>query len=1265
MRIKIYVSFLAMLMFAILVHAQDFTSLDWKNNGKNSLPDFEGSVRYDGSKLPNYATNFYLGMDYRSFDYEVRVEYPEFEVLKKAEIDSLINSGEKLELFPEVKTYLGVSAKEGILEAHFIPLVFKDGMYMKIKSFKLTLNRKQSKKRSFAPPAGDRYAENSVLSTGKWVKIRLTDAGVYRLTDAELTRMGFTTPAKVRLYGYGGRLLPEVIGAPEVDDLQEIPLWREKGYSLFYANGTVSWKKNNNFPVIYKHTQNTFSNYSYYFLTESESAPKEFPRTNSLSENGAVTTTYFPDYTLYEKDGYSWMPAGRQFFEEYDYKINSSKSYTLSAPGILNDSTAYLDVSFSAYSTASSTSLSVNLNGASMGQIPIAVVTNQYEVARVVEQRFNWNDSKNEKVVVALTHNRPSSVSGRLDFIRLNYKRRLEFTGSYLNFRGAAGKLKFILSGANADISIWDISDVNNYKQINGTLNGSNYTFVVDNSAGGEYVAVNTKGTFGKVEVVGNVSSQNLHALKNLDMVIIVPPNAGLISQAERLAEAHRDKDDLKVQVVTSEQVYNEFSSGTPDATAYRRLMKMLYDRAVTKEEMPKYLLLFGDGVWDNRMVTAALKNYNQADFLLCYESENSISHTGSYVLEDYFGYLDDGEGGNFNLDKLDIGIGRFPVRTSEQARQMVDKTIDYIYNKYAGSWKNMTCIMADDEEGTSVHMQDGSKMAAAIERNNPELLVKKVYWDAYERQTSASGNSYPGAKQDIFEQIKNGALLMAYAGHANPLGLSHEGVLGIKDVENMNSPRLPFWLTMGCDVGPFDNNEVSFGKQLFLNPNGGAIGTLTSTRTTYSISNGNMGAAFIKFALKKGADGKALRLGDAIREARCALISGTGANGDFGTDTGINKLQYVLLGDPAVTLNTYNREIVIDQFNGKDLTEETTLKAGGKVTVEGRVLDPEGNTDVTFNGVIYPTVLDYLENLQTKGHDGNDPFKYTARTKKLFAGADSIRAGKFNFTFPVPMDISYSFESGLLNFYALDNTKDKEAKGLFDNFLVGGTEDGAMNTDSLGPKIFLYLNTPDFPYGGEVNATPMLVAQLKDEDGINMVGNGIGHDLVTIIDNSPLQTYVLNSYYTPDFGSYTSGTVRYALPKLSEGKHKLLFRAWDVKNNSSTSELEFNVNYNLKPEFDVTCLSPAKDQTTFIITHDRPESELEFDVAVYDFSGREVWLHTEKGISTGNVYNIDWDLTSNGGQRLQPGIYLFRASVASSGSKQTTKSRKIVILAQ
>lgn len=1268
MHIRNYTILILFLLFAATLSAQDFITLDWRKivtdgEKQSSVPSFAGAAYYENSQLPCYVQNISLGRDYSLYKYDVKVEYPEYQALEKSEVEALNRLNEKLEIAPVVTTSLGISAKKGILEVRFVPLVFRDGRYMRIKSFKLTLNKVANPYR-IAGEHPQRYTEKSVLASGKWVKIQVSGSGIYQITNNELSGMGFSNPAKVRLYGYGGRILPEVLSDPVVDDLREVPFWRENGYVLFYANGTVTWTKSGN---TYKHRQNYYATHGYYFLTESDVEPMSFPRQNSLAENGATTITTFPDYALYERDAFSWMAAGKQFFDDYDYKLQNTKSYILNAPGIVS-ADATVTVSFSAAHSASTTA-DAEVNGTNLGSMSFSGL-GQYDVASVVEKDFVWKKEKNEKTTVKITHNRPSTASGRLDFIRLNYLRNLSFTGSSLCFRsGAKGKMKFVLSGANENVHIWDISNVNNYHEVNGTLAGDKYTVVGNSEESSEFVAVNVKGSFNKVEVVGNVSNQNLHSLKGVNMVIITPPNIAFIREAERLAEAHRKKDNLTVQVITSEQIYNEFSSGTPDATAYRWLMKMLYDRSATEKDQPKYLLLFGDGAWDNRMVTSSWRTFNPKDFLLCYESDNSVSHTYSYVLEDYFGYLDDGEGGNKLTDKVDVGVGRFPVRTVEQARQMVDKTLDYMYNVEAGSWKNITCFLGDDGDSNK-HMGNADAIAKVVENNYENFLVKKIYWDSYKRETSASGNSYPEAKKDILDQLKTGALIVAYSGHANPEGLSHEWVLRSADMKKLTSPRLPLWLTMGCDVGPFDSAEESFGEVTFLNPKGGAIAILTSTRTTYPDPNEALARAFVKSALAKDENGKQLTLGDAIREAKCALINNLTNSSNGPKDGSVNKLQYVLLGDPALALSAPQSQVVLDEFNGKAPSEaETTIKAGGKVTVKGRVLNDSGATAEDFLGTVHFTLKDRKQKIETRVNDVAEtkvPFVYYDRPVTLSAGSDSIRSGKFTFTFPVPMDISYSFESGLLNLYAINSSKEREGQGMFTNFLVGGTEDGAMTTDSLGPKINMYLNTPDFPYGGETNETPMLVVNLEDEDGINAVGNGIGHDLMAVIDGSPAYSYILNNYYTSAFGDYTKGSVRYSLPELPDGKHKLLLRAWDVKNNSSTSELEFTVKRGLRPGlFDIDCISPARTGTTFILTHNRPESELEVNVAVYDFSGREMWVHTEKGTSSNSTYYIDWNLTSNGGQRMQPGVYLFRASITSGGSKESTKARKIVILAQ
>ncbi len=1264
---------LTILLIAILSYwpvglCQEFISPDWKHpspymvNGEvvdTGISGFAGAQYDADTGLPYYVYSAELGYEYDAYDYEVKIEYPEYAPLCEQEAEIAESRQLALSSVPEVKTRISVSAGSGMLSACITPFIYKEGRYWRMVSFKPSV-LKRVKERNVRHASGVKrtYAAHSVLAAGKWVKVRISESGVYKITASELQKMGFADPDKVRLYGYGGKLLPEDLSAPKVDDLQEVPLWRESGYVLFYGQGTIGWAKTDS---IYRHVQNHYSTYGCYFLTEGET-PMNFPAEDSLSEENARRVTTFPDYALYEKEKFAWLEGGRKLFDSYDYKNGGTQSYTFDLKGITAGK-GHVSVAFSAYDTKAASTLSVSVNGASLpGEISLSKLSgdNDYTKASISEKDFMWDGSKTEKTIVTLKHKSSTGASGRLDFIRLNYTRKLALYDSYTVFRPASsGKTTYVISQAGPSACVWNITDAGNHKLMKGTLSGGQYIFTCNSSATDEFVVLDPKANFKSVEVVGDVTNQDLHRLSGVDMIIITPPDASMIKQAERLANAHTHQDGLQVEVVTSEQVYNEFSSGTPDATAYRWLMKLLYDRAGTGDK-PKYLLLFGDSSFDNRLLTANWSKYSQNGLLLCYESVNSVSATSSFVADDYFGILDDKENtAQLQRCAVDIGIGRIPARTAAQAEGVVNKLLAYMENKHDGAWKNKVAFLGDDgknnpkkKEG-NVHMEQADNMAAVWKRYHPSALVEKVYWDAYKMERTATGDAYPEVKKQLLELLDEGLLFMNYCGHGGPSAFSDEYVLTTADVDKLSSPKAPLWFTAACDIAPFDRIEESMGERALLNPKGGAIGLMTTARTVFVDGNGRMDSIFIRFLFHEDCP----RIGDAVRKAKAHISS---------VSPETNNLQFVFLGDPALRLAVPTYKMVIDEFNGKAVSDELpVIKAGGKVTVKGHISDASGSPAEGFYGKVYPTVMDSEEKITTYNNNqlASSPFVYYDRTKTLFAGSDSVRAGVFEFCFPVPLDINYSDKEGLLNLYAVNGDKQSEGSGAFTDFLIGGTEDGAIDTDSLGPNIRIYLNTPDFVSGNRVNTTPYLVAELEDEDGINVIGSGIGHDLMVAIDNSMAYTFVLNNYYEAEFGDYRKGVVRYRLPELPAGKHSLLFRAWDIKNNSSTALLDFHVVERKPVELaEVICMN--KDgKATFVIKHDRPDSELAITVSVYDYAGRSLWTHEETGTSSDNYYYVDWNRTTNSGQQLVKGVYLYRISVVSGDSESISKSNKLVIM--
>lgn len=1235
----------ALLMIVHVAQAQ-FISVDWSANGCDSL-------------LPVCTDAVNLPADYESYSYSARVEYPEFQKMTSDEVlrYAIREKYGKLPEYPDVECYVGVQAKVPQLDMVFVPVVMKAGEYYRILSYKLVVDRKElpNKAKVRAASPGERYAAGSVLASGKWVRIAVKENGVHKITDSELRGMGFSNPSKVRLYGYGGHVLPEKAIGELVDDLCEVPLWRESGYVLFYANGTVSWRYESSRFV---HDQNVYSQYGCYFLTEGDDEPMAFAKAVVTDTPSKEVDTY-TDYLLHEVDAKSLCSYGRVLVDKYDYSQGRSVSYKFEADGIV-DGSAVLDVSFATGGSVQS-SVAVEVGETKVGTFNVAKA-NSNELGKIASGRLAISSGLSDNPVVRLTHNTSdASLVGFLDYIRLNVTRMLALRGSQTEFRGteSGGCITFKIGSSNSDTRVWSVADASEIKEIEGSLDGTVYSVTAPASYNHNYVAVDVKGSFPKVEVLGDVPNQNLHALGQTDMVIIVPASGKFLAAAERLADAHRSMDSITVAVVTAQQVYNEFSSGTPDVTAYRRLMKMLYDRAATAEDAPKYLLLFGDGWYDNRLITSPGRS--QDDFLLCYESLNSVDAVRSYVLEDYFGYLDDNEGANHLRDKVDLGIGRIPAQTVQEANAVVDKTIAYMMNKSAGAWQNTVVLLGDDGDPKmpNQHMKDAENVAAVMASYFPSYMVDRIYWDDYPVEVSATGNRYPVVTDAIYDRLEKGALVMNYSGHGSANLLSHEMVWKASDMASVKSPRVPFWVTASCDIGPFDMGDKSVAESAILNPDGGAIGLFTTTRTVLQSYNAIINKEFSKHLLSAVNNGNALAVGDASRMAKCGVIS-------IGSDLSENKLQYVLLGDPALRLKTPEYRLVVDEFNGADATTMSQVAAGGVLKVTGHVVDRQGNSVDPFVGTISATLFDCAEEVTTRNNTGIGSYAYTAYNKTLFSGSDSIVNGRFSISIPVPMDISYADAAGMLSLFAVDTSYVYSAQGHFDNFVVSGTAPDIVN-DGKGPEISMYLNTSSFVDGDEVNATPCLWAELYDENGINTVGTGIGHDIVAIVDNSPEHTYNLNDVYTPVVGDYTRGTIMFPLNALSAGEHSLILRAWDLYNNSSTAKISFFVEPSLAPDFvnlelsssPVVCGSPSK----FILTHNRPLSEIDVTVEIFNFQGQVLWSSTQRSLSDGFVCEYEWNGTGQGGQPLPAGVYLARAYIATGGAVSSTKTIKIVVV--
>lgn len=1160
------------------------------------------------SVLPHFLYSIPLPENYQDSVYTVSVKYPEYMDMTVSDVANYNRiSGAALPSQVPLSQNISVSRRKGYLVVSFCPLVFRNNKYQMLVSFMLDVKAKavknsvlrQRKNDKAYASAADIYAEHSLLASGKWAKIRVSSSGVYQLTDATVRQAGFSNINKVKIYGYGGNLQNEALYA---NDLARTDDLKEVPQCVVGGKHLFYAKG----PVSWTSNSSTvrrrnpYSDYGYYFITQSDEEP-------ATVDSATFVSSFYPspdDYhSLYEVDGYSWYNGGRNLFDPTPISVGGSQQVVIT--NTTGSQKGRLTVNVSA---GGNNQIRILLNGKELGTLNVPIL--QYCKAGQVGGTYSLDNLRIDAKDTVTIEN-VSGETARLDYVSMAWAKAIPLP--------------------------------------------------------------NLSGSHPAATYVKNIANQDLHADGQADLVIIIPASRTLLKQAQRLKEFHESHDGMRVNIVAADQLYNEFSSGTPDANAYRRYLRMLQDRAATEADMPKYLLLFGDCVWDNRMLTADCKRFDPDDYLLVYESENSFSETVCYAGDSWMGILAEGAGSDARRELQDVGVGRFPVTTVAEAKIMVDKTINYSKNQNGGAWQNTIMFMGDDGND-NIHMKDVDSVANSVGRDYPNFLIKKVMWDAYTRESSATGNTYPEVSKIIRQQQANGALVMDYGGHGSATLISHESVLGLSDFSESRTSNLPLWVTAACDIMPFDGVTETIGESAVLNEKGGAVAFYGTARTVFTSANKYINHAFMKRVLSLQ-DGKPIALGEAHRLAQNDVMLGTNRyptptredpnKTSPEQDNSENHLQYSLLGDPALSLNLPTAQVVVDEIDGVAVGSGTmpTVKAGSVIKMKGHVAGVEG-----FNGVVTATVRDTREEItcklnNTSGDGAEEAFKYLDRTKTLYHGSDSIRNSSFELTFAVPKDINYADGQGMINLYALNTDKTVRANGSCDQFIVGGSAEA--KNDSVGPSIYCYLNSPSFVDGGNVNSTPYFVAEIKDKDGINAAGSGIGHDLQLVIDGDMAKTYTLNNNFSYDFGTYTSGSTFYSIPELEEGPHRLQFRAWDIQNNSSTAVLHFNVVKGLRPQlFNIGVTNnPARTSTTFIISHDRMESNMDVVIELFDAAGRQMWRHAENGVSATGNYTVDWDLSVDGGRPLQTGVYLYRVKVSSEGSSYVSKTKKLIVI--
>jgi len=1143
-----------------------------------------------------------------------------------------------------------------------------DGSVHQVDRFEIALEQEAALAPLKSTKAGS-WTDHSVLASGNWFRISVEESGMHQLSYEQLLDMGLQNPSSARIFGSGASLLPEQFSQAYTDDLLAVPLHLHKGtdgvfgpgdFILFYAQGPVHWQFDEA-SGMYLHSLHTYSWKGYYFVTDSQGephTPEEAPLSTGISTH-TVTSYDFRDF--HEDESYNLIHSGREWYGDV-FSVNLSEVYPFYLEGRLEGESVSIHTVAAARSGVSS-NFSISAFNEHLGIISVSGTNLSHYTSTFAyesSETFSYLPEGDE-LDVKVTYNRPDSNSeGWLNSICINGRSELSLSGSQLAFRdsrsaGPGNISRFELNEATSDIIIWEITDPQHPKNIAFTLNGSKAGFKMETNTHREFIAFQPDGNFPvpdyTSEGLGLVSNQDLHGLDHPELLIVTPEL--FLEEANRLAQFRRDNDHMNVAVVTQQQVFNEFSSGAPDASAIRNFMKMFYDRSGGTGNSCRYLLLLGDGSYDNR--GSEEKQFN-TNLILTYQSEESLSPIGSYVSDDYFGLLDTDERMYDGL--LDIGIGRLPASDLEEAAALVDKIISYSNPDRQGGWRNQLCFIGDDED-SNIHMRQADELANYVRDHYPAYNNNKIYLDAYPQEELSTGPSYPEVTRTLNDQIHRGALIINYTGHGGTQGLAHEKILTSNDIRGWsNKEMLPLFITATCEFSRYDQYNrsedleiTSGGEEVLLNTEGGGIGLFTTTRLVYSGPNHALNERFYEVVFEKDTKQQNFRLGDIIAYSK----NNTGA--------GINKRNFTLLGDPSLRLSYPMHRVKTDSINGSPVAiDNDTLSALQWVSISGH-LESEDNIHLTgFNGIIYPKVFDKQRTIETLSNDGGSVFTFSARNNILYSGEITVNNGQFSFGFYMPKDINYAYGPGKISFYS--HNQEMDAQGSYEDFSVGGINTENV-TDSELPVIDLFMNDSFFISGGITDPGPVLLAYVSDNYGINTTGNGIGHDLTATLDEDRINSVILNEFYQANINSYNSGVVRYPYSNLEAGPHTVTMKIWDIHNNSAEASIDFVVmeSEEMLMEQIYNYPNPFFDRTWFSMSHNRPDSNLRLVLTIYNLSGETVRVIDMPVDSPGyRLEPVMWDGTSSGGAEMGAGVYIYRATLSTEEGEVASSAGKLII---
>lgn len=1107
------------------------------------------------------------------------------------------------------------------------------------------------------------------FQSGNWYKLSVERDGVYKINFDLLKKMGIdpgkTDPSKIRIYGNGGGMLPQPNNSARPIGLRHNAIFisgaddgrfDRNDFILFYAEGpdksTYDTKRH-----IFSFQNNLYSDKNFYFLTVAEDAGKRMQVSEDLAVDAPVIST-FNDFTYYEKDEFSVEHSGREWFGEKFGGDTNEHTFSFTAAGITSGSPFRIvsDVLGQSYSNAS---FKILVNDVAVAEQFVPPLTNSRYAAKGIHRRDTIQltssgvgaDTKPSQQIKYQFMEGEGTSDGALDFFLISFERKLALYDDQTVFLSEQSlqntSSTFEVNGVPADGSIWDITDPANARLQAFSWSNQVATFTTATGHLKKFIVFNNK--VPAPAFVAKVPNQDLRGQSTPNLIIVAHPL--FEAEAQRLADHRRSFSNWSVEVVTPEQVFNEFSSGRQDVSAIRDFAKYRYN---ANSSNLKALLLFGKGSYDFKDRVPQNTNY-----VITYESRNSLHPLQTFSSDDYFGFLEDSEG-NWGEDPvqnhtLDIGVGRLPAGSVQEAKNMVDKIIDYDTNRKAlGYWRKRIVFVADDGSGddgfTSLHQYQANQLAEYIEGLGAGADTRKLFMGSYTKTVQPNGEFAPALTEDVIRSFDEGSLIINYTGHGSTRQWADEDFFNNTQIGKLDNDLYPFLVTATCEFGRHDDPKIISGaERAVIRQNGGVIGLVTTARPVNATTNFNLNQAFYE-ALFQHNGNTYLSIGEVFRKTKNNSTSGV-ANRNFS-----------LLCDPSLSLALPSNTVEITSLataKGSD-----TLKALSTVIAKGEVRDFSGKRITSFNGTVEVTLYDKQTAYTTIGKN-NPAFTYKQWSNALFRGRATVKEGQFELSFMMPKNIAYQVAEGKFSLYASDPETHQDASGADVDFKIGETETDVAS-DNSAPTIRLFMGDTTFVNGGITPPDTYLVANLRDNKGINISGYGIGNSIVATLDDEAA-SYILNDHYIANIDDPTSGWIRYPLKGLAPGRHTLTLKAWDIFNNRAEASIEFVVtgSENLVIETFANYPNPFRESTTLFFTHNRSGDDLQAQVFIQSMTGETV--KSGELMIPASDYRVNLlELSNTDGfdKKLSAGLYLARIIVRSltNGSKNEQVTKLIIL---